>query len=146
MKKINSILFGLHFFVGIGGMAGGFAAITNPDNPLGAPVEILKNSPFDDFLIPGILLFIVVGVGNVISALTLRANYRFQGYMSSVFSWGLVIWIIVQCIMLRAIAFLHILFFTIGLFMGILSTSILFKQKIFPVKLIIRLYNKFMKL
>lgn len=136
MKIVYRFLFALHAFVGIGGMAGGLAAITNPQEPLGAPLELLKNSPFSNFLIPGIILFTVVGLGNVISALAISFKSRFQGYISSVFSWGLVLWIIIQCIMLNTIAFLHVLFFIIGLFMVVLSMIIIFHQHLFPANLI----------
>ncbi|MGH4118478.1 hypothetical protein [Clostridium sp.] len=141
MKRVYRLLFGLHIFVGIGGMMGGLAAITNPDQPLGVPIEILKNSPFSNFLIPGIILFTIIGLGNVISAYMFHFNSKFQGYISSVFSFALVIWIIVQCIMLSTIVFLHSLFFTIGLIQAGLSLIILFEQHLFPANLILKCYK-----
>lgn len=136
MKKIYRLLFGLHLFVGIGAMAGGLAAITNPQSPLGISVEVLKNSPFSNYLIPGIILFTIIGVGNVISAIMFRFKSRFQGYISSVFSWALVIWIVVQCIMMEDIAFLHVLFFMIGLVEAGLSMVIIFEKDLFPANII----------
>ena len=41
MKKVYKILFVLHLFVGIGAMAGGLAAITNPYEPLGVFLVLL---------------------------------------------------------------------------------------------------------
>jgi hypothetical protein len=143
MKKLYGLLFTLHAFVGVGGMAGGFAAIKEPQNPLGAPIELLKNSPFDNFLIPGIILFTIIGLGNVISALVVWSKLRFHAYVSSVFSWALVIWIVVQCIMLNAVGFLHGLFFIIGLIEAVLSAVILIKQRLFPANIILNfLKNK----
>lgn len=142
MKRVYVLLFALHVFVGIGAMAGGLAAITNPQTPLGISTEVLKNSPFSNFLIPGIILFTIIGLGNVISALMFRFKSRYQGYISSVFSWALVIWIVVQCIMLNAIAFLHVLFFIIGLIQAALSMSILFEKKLFPTNLILKIYKE----
>ncbi|MGI6114036.1 MAG: hypothetical protein ACOYEJ_07910 [Mahellales bacterium] len=136
MKRVYRLLFILHLFVGIGAVSGGLAAITNPNEPLGASVELLKNSPFKDYLIPGIILFTVIGLGNIISALMLRFMPRIQGYISSVFSWALVIWIIVQCLMLDSIIFLHVLFFIIGVIQGLLSMKILFAQNLFPANII----------
>ena len=135
MKKIHGLLLVLHGFVGVGAMGGGLAAILNPNDPMGVPVEVLKNSPFNNFLIPGLILFAIIGIGNIVSAITLRLDFKYQGYISSVFSWALVIWIVVQCIMLEAIESLHIIFFVIGLVEAILSTIILFKQRLFPVSL-----------
>lgn len=145
MKSIYRFLLALHVFVGIGAMAGGFAAISNPQEPLGAPIELLKNSPFSDFLIPGIVLFTVIGLGNIISAAAVSFKSKFQGYISGVFSWALVIWIVIQCIMINAIGFLHVLFFTIGLIMAVLSMTILFKQNLFPVNIIQNYYKKIKK-
>jgi hypothetical protein len=142
MKLVVRFLFVLHVFVGIGAMAGGMAAITNPNAPLGAPVDMLKNSPFDNFFIPGIILFTIIGLGNIISALAIISKSRYKGYISSIFGWALVIWIVVQCIMINSIVFLHILFFTIGLIQAVLSASILFEQRLFPTKLILDFCKK----
>lgn len=129
MKIINRLLFALHLFVGIGAVFGGLAAIINPLDPLGITVEALKYSPFNNYLIPGIILFAVIGLGNILSALMLRFKSRFQGYISSVFSWALVIWIVVQCIMLNTVVFLHVLYFIIGLIEAALSMAILLGQR-----------------
>jgi hypothetical protein len=145
MKIIFRLLFILHSFVGIGAMAGGLAAITNPQEPLGVPVEILRYSPFNDFLIPGIILFAMIGIGNIFSALTIYLKSRYQGYISSVFSWALVIWIVVQCIMLNSVVFLHILYFVIGLIEAVLSIIILFKQRLFPTDIILKYYKEVRK-
>lgn len=140
MKILYRFLFVLHVLVGIGAMAGGSAAILNPHQPLGVPVDILKNSPFDNFLIPGIILFAIIGVGNLLSATTLCLKSKFQGYISSVFGWALVIWIIVQCIIINSIVFLHVSFFVIGLVQATLSAIILFKKNMFPANIINNLF------
>ncbi len=145
MKVVNRLLFALHLFVGIGALAGGLAAITNPQNPLGIPIEVLKNSPFTSYLIPGIILFTIIGLGNIFSAFMFHLRSRFQGYISSVFSWALVIWIVVQCIMMQDIALLHVIFFIIGLIQAVLSTIILCNQHLFPVNLILNLYKEIRK-
>jgi len=137
MKLVYRLLFALHILVGVGAVSGGFTAITNPEEPLGITVEALKNSPFTNFLIPGIILFVVIGLGNIISALMFLFKTRFQGYISGVFSGALIIWIVVQCIMLNAIAFLHVLFFLIGLIQAACSMIILYEQRLFPTNLIL---------
>jgi len=129
MKKVYRSLFALHVFVGLGALFGGLAAIINPWNPLGMPVEALKYSPFSNFLIPGIILFVVIGLGNIVSAYVFRFKSSFQGHISGVFGWALVIWIVVQCIMLHAVAFLHVLYFIIGLIQVALSIIILIEQR-----------------
>lgn len=142
MKKVYRLLFALHAFVGLGAMGGGMMAILNPQCPGGMPIDALKNSPFSNYLIPGIILFTVIGLGNVFSAIMILFKSRFQGYISSVFSWALVIWIIVQCIMLNAVVSLHVIFFIIGVVEAVLSMIILFKQRLFPTNLILNFYKE----
>jgi len=139
MRRIYRWLFALHLFVGVGAIFGGLAAIINPVNPLGIPVEALKDSPFSNYLIPGIILFTVNGLGNIFSALMIRLNSKFQGYTSSVFGWALVIWIVVQCIMLKSVAFLHVLYLLIGLLVAVLGAVVLFEQRLFPANIVINL-------
>ncbi|SHL35972.1 hypothetical protein SAMN05444484_1011218 [Flavobacterium chilense] len=54
---------GLLLFLGLTAMIGGGALIISPSGKLlgGLPLSILENSPFPDFLIPGIILFFVLG-------------------------------------------------------------------------------------
>lgn len=145
MEIVYRLLFVLHGFVGIGALAGGLAAIINHQGPLGMSVEALNNSPFSNYLIPGIILFTVIGLGNIISAFMFRYKLKFQGYISSVFSWALVIWIVVQCIILNTVVFLHILFFTIGLIEAVLSIVILFEHRLFPTNIILKFYKEIKK-
>ncbi|MGB8454418.1 MAG: hypothetical protein WCD89_19070 [Anaerocolumna sp.] len=140
--KVSKFLIILHVLVGLGAMSGGLAAITNPNAPLGMPIETLKYSPFSNFLIPGILLFCVIGLGNLFSAAMFFTKTKYQGYISSVFSWALVIWIVVQCIMLQAIVFLHILFFMIGLIQAVLALALLFEQRLFPTNIILKVLKR----
>ncbi|HHY82586.1 MAG TPA: hypothetical protein GX505_07890 [Clostridiales bacterium] len=142
MKILNHILIFLHAFVGIGAIAGGLAAIINPYEPMGITTDVLKNSPFNDFLIPGIILFIIIGLGNIVSAVVLGLDYKYKGYVCSIFSWALVIWIVVQCIMLYDVVALHVIYFIIGLVMAALSAMILFHKRQFPANIILNFLGK----
>lgn len=145
LKKVYRSLFILHAFVGIGAMGGGMMAILNPQGPGGMPTESLINSPFHNFLIPGIILFTVIGLGNILCVLSIHLKSKYQGYISSIISWALVIWIIVQCIMLQAVVSLHVIFFIIGLAQAFLSFIILFAQRLFPVNIALRIVRKIEK-
>lgn len=125
MKKIYNSLFTSHIFVGLGALFGGAIGIINPWSPLGMPVEVLRYSPFSNFLVPAIILFVIIGLGNILSAYMFRFKSHFQGYISGVFGCALVIWIVVQCIMMRAVVFLHALYFIIGLIQVALAIIIL---------------------
>lgn len=136
MKTIYMTLAILHFFVGVGALFGGAAAILNPVDPLGVPAELLDSSPFSNYFIPGLILFIVIGIGSMISGFTAISKSKYQGYYSSVSSWALMIWIVVQCLMIRAVAFPHVLFFLIGLAGAVLALTILYDKRQFPANLI----------
>lgn len=145
MKTWHRVLFALHLFVGFGAMAGGWAAISQPIEPLGVPMELLEHSPFEDYLIPGIILFTVIGIGNIACAVIMLLKWKYNGYSSSIISFGLMIWIIVQCIMLRTIAFLHVLFLFIGLIQAVLSLSILAEKRQFPMTLFLDIVKRIFK-
>lgn len=145
MKRVYRILLILHAFVGIGAMGGGVMAILFPKGPTGMSADALEHSPFNDFLIPGIILFAVIGLGNVFSAVTIHKKAKYQGYISSVFSWALVIWIVVQCIILRAIVFLHVIYLIIGLVEAFLSVIVLFHQRLFPTGIVFDITRKIKK-
>jgi len=136
MKTIYIALTIIHFFVGAGALFGGGAAIFNPVEPLGVPAELLESSPFSDYLIPGLILFIVIGLGSIFSGITAIRKSKNQGYYSSVSSWALMIWIFVQCLMIRAVAFPHVLFFLIGLAGAVLAFNILVAKQQFPANLL----------
>jgi hypothetical protein len=142
MKLVHRLLLFIHIFVGIGALAGGMAAIWNPTSPMGMPAAVLKHSPFDTFLIPGLILFGVVGLGSFFSAWMLYRKARYTGYISSVFSWALVIWIIVQCILLQDVVFLHVLYFVLGLIEAALAAAIVFEQRLFPASLMLNLLGR----
>jgi hypothetical protein len=145
MKVVYRLTLLLHIFVGVGAMAGGTSGILEPQGPMGISVDILKNSPFTNFFIPCLILFVVIGLGNILSAVVVYKKPWYYGYVSSVSGWALVIWIIVQCIMLNAIEPLHIIFFLIGLIQAILAVIELFNKRLFPTNIVISLYEKLMR-
>lgn len=126
MKKL---LIFLHAFVGIGALFGGSGAILNPDAPMGITVDVLKNSPFSNFLIPGIILLIVIGFGNIFAAAVLHLDYQYSIYISHLMGLALVGWIVVQCVMMRAINPLHIIYFIIGGIEILLSLRLIMNKR-----------------
>jgi hypothetical protein len=141
MNRSNRILFSLHIFVGLGALVGGTGAILEPNNPLGISSEVLQGSPFTSFLIPGIILFTVIGLGNLSAALLLKKDATLKGYLSSIVSWGLVIWIMVQCIILNTVEIIHGFYFFIGIIQAFLSLKILYEKDQFPINIVKKVFN-----
>jgi len=52
----------LEVVMGVGGALSGALLLADPENGLGMATEILQGSPFGDFAIPGIILFLAIGV------------------------------------------------------------------------------------
>ena len=139
MMKVRRSLLALHLLVGVGAIFGGLAAIIDPYSPLGMPVEALAVSPFTTFLIPGIILFAFLGLGNIFGAALFRSKALWAcGYAGGVMGGGLAVWIVVQCLMLRAVAALHVIFFALGLTQGALSAALLYAGGYFPFNILKR--------
>jgi hypothetical protein len=132
LKSSKKFIIALHSFIGVGAITGGTACLANPFSPLGTSVEMLKNSPFESFLIPGMLLFSVIGIGNIVAVIPVFKNWDYWGYSTGIMGGALTIWIVVQCIMLQAIAFLHVLFFIFGTVQIGLGFARLFEKHQFP--------------
>ncbi len=122
----------LHYFIGIGAVFGGMAAIISPNGPVGMSTEVLVNGPFKTFLIPGIFLLLFLGIGNILAGWFMRKNWKAQGYISGMLATGLVLWIIIQCYILQDINILHVIYFFLGAVQGILSIILLIWDKPFP--------------
>lgn len=126
MKPLSKSLGIIHVLAGISALFGGMAAILSPSgSAVGIKAsEALKNGPFTDFLIPGIFLFIVLGLGNIIAFITSKYNNKYQAYISGGFGVVLCMWIIIQCYILYTINVLHITFFIIGAIQILLSMKL----------------------
>ncbi len=105
----------INLLIGIGGLFGGFLALS-PEAQLsmGISREMLINSPFTTFLIPGLFLFIIIGFGNLLIAYMNVRSEQHSAYFECLIGIIQIFWILIQCILLQSIVFLHILFFLFG--------------------------------
>jgi hypothetical protein len=102
-------------FLALGALAGGATLMASPKGgAIKLPLSDLRGSPFSDFLIPGVILFVVLGVGPVIVAWALLRRPRvtalaavnpfrrqYWGWTASgVIGVGLVIWIAVEAVII----------------------------------------------
>jgi hypothetical protein len=126
----------------LGALLGGIAAITDPDSPMGMSVDMLRISPFKNFLIPGIVLFGLIGVGNLAALFLSFKKPQLKGYGAGFMGGALIFWIIIQCIMLQAVGFLHVLFFVFGSVQGISAILILSVNRQFPIPTVIKIVKK----
>lgn len=126
----------LQSLIGIGAVICGALLVIGPDGRnLQMPIDMLKNSPFRSFLIPGIILFLVNGVGNIVSAVLCFKMHRIAGFAGMFFGFGLIIWLFVQINMIGGGSWLQYLYFVLGLLellLGILMREFERKQQLQP--------------
>jgi hypothetical protein len=125
-KTTRNILLGLLAFLGIGAIGGGGALILSPSGKLigGLPVSILAKSPFSDFLIPGIILFFVLGICPLLliwallktpfSKLAEQFNFFFDMHWAWSYTiyigFALIIWIQTEMLLISAVHWSHALY------------------------------------
>jgi hypothetical protein len=133
----------LQFFLGFGALVSGGLMIAVPDGSLmQMPLRMLEFSPFPNFLIPGIILFSLVGVFPLAVAYSLwrKPAWHWPDWVNPFqrmhWSWAaslaagaiLLIWIIVEVLMLRSVAFLHALYFIWGCLLILLTLTASVRQ------------------
>jgi len=118
MKKASrTIAILVLFFNGISALFGGWALFSDPSGQtVQMPLSFLENSPFKDFLIPGIILFTLIGVFSIIIAILAIRRVKYYGHLTFLEGLILCIWLTVQIIMIKEFqAFLHTLYYLIGI-------------------------------
>ncbi|GAB3643636.1 hypothetical protein GCM10027423_42730 [Spirosoma arcticum] len=127
-------------FLGLGAVGGGGVFIVSPSgNLFGMPLSMLDKSPFTNFLIPGVILFIVLGVipcGLVIALLKKPVSKwaeRFNFFSDMHWAWtgsiyvafALIVWLQAEMMFLQAVGWLHTLYMFLAiaiLFVTLLPT------------------------
>lgn len=108
------------------------AAILNPEAPMGMSVSSIPQFPFQSFLVPGIILFGLIGLGNIAATAPLFLKRRWAGDSSGAMGSALMIWIVVQCVMLGTVVGLHVIFFVIGAVQGCLALAMTMIEGVWP--------------
>lgn len=132
------ILILMQFLLGIGAVASGALLVAAPDGHLlQMPLSMLQHSPFPNYFIPGSILCIFLGIYPLMAAYSLwkRPAWRWPEVLNPIhgihWSWAgslaagaiLLVWIIVEVILLRSVAFLHILYFVWGVALVVLTLA-----------------------
>jgi len=91
------ILLALLVVQAIGAIGGGGVLVISPDGDLmQMPVSQLEGSPFDSFLVPGLILLIVLGILPLVAAIGVWFGQTWAWWLAGVVGCGLVIWITVE--------------------------------------------------
>ena len=113
---MRSFLFILISFIAVTSTLSGLLMLSDPDGGiLNLSPALLEGTPFNDFLIPGILLTAVVGFVNLLAVF-----YNLQRHPDR-YNWamagGMMIsgWIITQMILIQTIHWLHFIYLGVGM-------------------------------
>lgn len=118
--KITTIL--LLAYTLIGAFYGGINLILYPDgSSIELSLDLLKHSPFNNFLIPGILLLLVNGVFCTFVLVATIFNHR--DYVKLIIAQGAILtgWIIIQILLIKTIFYLQYVLGGIGIALIILG-------------------------
>jgi hypothetical protein len=121
-NSVRNMLVFLLAFLGLGAIFGGGVLIISPSGSLiGMPLSILVHSPFSNFLIPAIILFVVLGLIPSLLAMALlkKTEWKFAEKLNCFndmhWSWtfsiyvafALIIWVQMEMVFLQAVHWLH---------------------------------------
>jgi hypothetical protein len=111
-------------FLGLGALAGGIALVLRPDGSiLQMPVSMLEGSVFPDYLVPGLILGGLFGIGSLVVAGMGLRHWPIAPFLAFAIGVGQMIWIVVELIVIKGISFLHPLYFGVGLAIAAASVA-----------------------
>lgn len=115
---------------GTGALYGGWNLIIYPDgSSLGLPVAYLENSPFDSYLIPGLILISVNGLFSFLTLGFLAFNHAKTLWF--IFAQGILLlgWILVQVIIIQVFHPFQLIFGLIGIILTVLGWIKIFELR-----------------
>lgn len=88
-------------FTAIGAIPVGLNLIQQPDGSgMQMPADWIGRTPFGTYLLPGIVLFGMNGLGQLAAAALVALRHPLGPWLTAVFGVGLMIWIVVQVILM----------------------------------------------
>ena len=109
--------------LGLGALGGAAFLVTDPDgSSMQWTVAMLAGSPFSDFLIPGLILGGLFGIGSFVVAVLGLAHTRIAPFLAFAIGLAQMIWIVVELAIIGEFSFLHPTMFLVGL--AIAATSV----------------------
>ncbi|MBL7766572.1 MAG: hypothetical protein JNJ58_10785 [Chitinophagaceae bacterium] len=106
----------------VGALYGGWNLMVNPDGEsLNLPIEFLEHTPFLDYFIPGIILFLSNGVFGI--AVIIAMYNRTKNYSSLIMFQGILLlgYILTEIVLIKTFSPLQLIAGVIGITLMILS-------------------------
>jgi len=116
IHKAGLLAIGALILLGIGAIAGGLALVAAPDGSvMQFDTALLAGSPFSDFLVPGLILAGLFGVGSLLVAVAGIRRARPAPFCAFAIGCAQMVWIVVELAIIRELSFLHPTMFVLGL-------------------------------
>jgi len=115
VKLLSIVSIFLLFFTGITASISGFMLMYDPTGkPLRMNVSLLAGSLFESFFVPGVIMFLFLGISSIIIAFYVINDHTYSTRL--IFVQGLVMlsWIVVQIVMIKYFHFLQLIYLLIG--------------------------------
>jgi len=114
-KIIRYALGILQSFVGITAVFGGFGLVSDPSGTkMNIPLEALKNSPFPNYLVPGVVLLLVIGVGHVAAGIFTFLRHRYTSNFAVFLGVFLTLYLIIEVWFIGLVNFSQPFYFVLG--------------------------------
>jgi len=95
--------------------AGGIGMVADPSGGnMGFSPDQLSGTPFSDYLIPGLFLLLVIGVGHLLGGIVTFTRYRYAGEIAMLLGALLILWIVVQVLLIGLVSLLQPAYFLFG--------------------------------
>ena len=106
--------------LGVGAIAGGIALVSAPDGGnMGFDTDLLAGTPFPDYLLPGLILGGLFGIGSFVVAIMGLRRSRLAPFLAFGIGCAQMIWIVIELAMIKELSFLHPVCFGIGLLIAV---------------------------
>lgn len=125
---IRILLIGLLFFIAVTATPSGALLVLKPDgSTFQMSVLLLKDTPFPNFIIPGLVLCILVGGSALVALVAIFLKYkkaRLFALLAGIMQSG---WIIVQMLLIKVLAGLQFTYLGVGV--AVFLLALLWKPK-----------------
>ena len=115
--SIRTLLGALFAFGALNAFAGGYYGLSGAE---GVPREWLAGSPFSDYFVPSLVLFVVVGDALALAAIMVFRGHPLARAIACAAAAVLLVWIVVQVAIIGYVSWMQPATFAAGLLMLLL--------------------------